>query len=56
MTIAQLIDALRKYPKDMEVGFVDTEYSDDSLKLEPFVRERKLYVFDRIVPKEGAEK
>ena len=52
MTVAQLIKALRKYPQDMEVGYSDTVYNDDSFKVEPLSNARRLFVYERVKPQE----
>lgn len=49
MTVGQLIQALKKYPRDMRVGLVVTEYTD-AFRLEPLTDEKRLFVYAQVRP------
>jgi hypothetical protein len=48
MTVGQLIQALRKFPKDMDVGYLDVSYSDKSFALQPLNDVKMLFVYAAI--------
>lgn len=48
MTVGELIRALKKYPHDMQIGYSDVNYTDESFKIERLNNVRRLFVYNPI--------